>query len=168
MSENTLFRKKSLDSISSPEQLNEYIKVSNPSVWLVISALFILLAAVLFWGFTGNLPTTISVKGEALNGNILCYVAAEDADKIEIGQTVTAEKGNLKLKGQVSGIGEIPMSAAEINSELGSDYLVSELVKTEYSVKITVSFNSSDLADGTLSDVKIVTESIRPIDFLLK
>ena len=31
-----LFRKKSLERISSPEQLNEYVRVSTPSVWLVL------------------------------------------------------------------------------------------------------------------------------------
>ena len=45
MSNDTLFRKSSLDSISLPEQLNDYIKVSNTSVWLVLAALFALLAA---------------------------------------------------------------------------------------------------------------------------
>ncbi|MEQ8176169.1 MAG: hypothetical protein ABRQ26_14005 [Syntrophomonadaceae bacterium] len=38
----TLFRKASLDSLTSPEQLNNYIKVSNPSIWIVLSAMFIL------------------------------------------------------------------------------------------------------------------------------
>ena len=39
-----LFRQKSLDRISSPEQLNDYIRVSTPSVWMVLIAIVILLA----------------------------------------------------------------------------------------------------------------------------
>ena len=41
-----LFRKKSVQKVSSPEQLNEYIRVASPSVWLVFAAIVILLAGV--------------------------------------------------------------------------------------------------------------------------
>lgn len=50
-----IFRKTSLDRISSPERLNDYIKVSNPSVWIVLAAVAILLAAAVFWGFTAEI-----------------------------------------------------------------------------------------------------------------
>jgi hypothetical protein len=59
------------------------------------------------------------------------------------------------------------MSAAEISSELNSDYLAQELIQGEFAVKITIALDESDLADGTLLNVSIVTDSIRPIDFLL-
>jgi hypothetical protein len=48
MNEN-IFRKQSIDRISSPEQLNDYIKVSNPSIWIILTAVIVLLAAVLVW-----------------------------------------------------------------------------------------------------------------------
>lgn len=169
MSSDTLFRKSSLDSISSPEQLNDYIKVSNPSVWLVLVALFVLLAAVFYWGFNGSLLTTISVKGVVLKGNVLCYISTEDADNINVCQKATiTNNDDSQIKGQVSGVRDIPMSAAEITSELNSDYLVEELVQGEFAVKITITPEKSDLADGMLLDVSVVTDSVRPIDFLLK
>ena len=31
-----IFRKKSLDRISSPEQLNDYIRVANPGIWMIL------------------------------------------------------------------------------------------------------------------------------------
>ncbi|MEA4890105.1 MAG: hypothetical protein VB070_11635 [Clostridiaceae bacterium] len=169
MSNDTLFRKSSLDSISSPEQLNDYIKVSNPSVWLVLAALFVMLAAVFVWGFTGSLPTTVSAKGVVSEGCVLCYISSDDADKISAGQKASIKnRDDSNLKGQVSGVGDIPLSAAEIASELNSDYLVQKLVQGEFAVKITIAPDKTDLADGTLLDVSIVTDSVRPIDFLLK
>ena len=45
-----LFREKSLERIASPEQLNAYIRVSTPSVWLLLAAVVILLAGVCVWG----------------------------------------------------------------------------------------------------------------------
>ncbi len=49
-----LFRKKSMDRISSPEQLNDYIKVTTPSVWLVLVATIIILVGVLVWSMLGT------------------------------------------------------------------------------------------------------------------
>ena len=50
---NDLFRKKNLDRIASPEQLDEYIRVTTPSVWLVLLAVVILLAGILIWSCFG-------------------------------------------------------------------------------------------------------------------
>lgn len=168
MSNNTLFRKSSLESISSPEQLNDYIKVSHPSIWLVLTALFILLAAVFVWGFTGSLPTTIDAQGVVSGSKVLCYVSMEDINKISAGQKAYLKKSDdSQFSGQVASIGDIPMSAAEIASELNSDYLARQLVKEEYSVKTSIAPGQSGLADGTLLSISIVTDSVRPIDFLL-
>lgn len=169
MSNDPLFRKSCLNSISSPEQLNDYIKVSNPSVWLVLAALFVLIAAVFIWGFTGSLPTTVSAKGVACEGNVLCYISTEDAHEINVGQRVSiTNRDDSALKGQISDVGDIPMSAAEITSELNSDYLVHEIMSGQFAVKITIVPDKTDLADGTMLDVRIVTDSVRPIDFLLE
>ncbi len=54
----SLFRKKSLDKVFSPDQLNDYIKVSNPSTWVILAAAIIFLAAVLIWAVYGELPGT--------------------------------------------------------------------------------------------------------------
>ena len=42
----TIFREKSLKKIASPEQMNDYIRVSSPSVWMVLTAVIVLLAGV--------------------------------------------------------------------------------------------------------------------------
>lgn len=169
MSSNTLFRKSSLDSISSPEQLNDYIKVSNPSIWLIIAALFILLAALFVWGFTGSLATTVSTKSVASDGSLFCYVSIEDANKIKVGQKVSlTTNDDSQLTGNVTDIGEIPMSAAEITSELKSDYLIQELVQGDFAVKITIIPDKNDFKNGTVLDASIVTDSVKPIDFLWK
>ena len=41
-----IFRKKSIERISSPEQLHDYIRVTTPGVWLVLIAIIILLVGV--------------------------------------------------------------------------------------------------------------------------
>ena len=51
--ENSIFRKKSIERFSSPEQLNDYIRVSNPGVWLTLSAIIILLVGAGVWVCVG-------------------------------------------------------------------------------------------------------------------
>lgn len=53
-----LFRKKSLDSVSSPEQLNDYIRVTTPSVWLIMLGLILLLAGMIVWSVFGTVDAT--------------------------------------------------------------------------------------------------------------
>ena len=42
-----LFRKSSLDKITGPEQLDDYIRVASPSLWVMLGAVVVLLIAVL-------------------------------------------------------------------------------------------------------------------------
>lgn len=58
-----IFRQKSIDRVSSPEQLNDYIRVTSPSVWLVLLAIILLLAGLLAWSVFGT------IKATAADGN---------------------------------------------------------------------------------------------------
>ena len=52
MDQKGIFRQSNVDRISSPEQLNEYIRVSRPSTWIILGAIFIIVAVALFWATT--------------------------------------------------------------------------------------------------------------------
>ncbi len=52
---NGLFRQKSIDKVSSPEKLDDYIKVTTPSVWIALMAMILLLVGAIVWGFFGEL-----------------------------------------------------------------------------------------------------------------
>ena len=55
MAEKSIFREKSLERISTPEQLNDYIKVTKPSVWVVLIASILLIAGALVWAIFGKI-----------------------------------------------------------------------------------------------------------------
>ncbi len=61
--ETELFRKSSLERISSPERLNEYIKITRPGVWAVLLGCLAILAAVFLWGIFGSIPDSVSAVG---------------------------------------------------------------------------------------------------------
>ena len=55
-----LFRKVALDRLSSPDQLDQLMKITNPRGWLALFALIALTATALAWLFLGYVP----VKGD--------------------------------------------------------------------------------------------------------
>ena len=44
-----LFREKTLERISSPEKLTDYLRVTNPGIWAVLGAVIILLGGLFIW-----------------------------------------------------------------------------------------------------------------------
>ena len=57
MADNTqaVFRKKTLDRIASPEQLTDYLRVTNPGIWVILVAVILLLAGVFAWSMIARL-----------------------------------------------------------------------------------------------------------------
>lgn len=62
----SLFRKKSLENLDSPENLDSYLKVTSIPGWLVIIAVIILIIGCAIWGFTskidGQMPFSLLFK----------------------------------------------------------------------------------------------------------
>ena len=87
---NTLFRKLIMNRINSPEQLNAYIRVARPSVWLLLGAIILLLVGVIVWGIAGTVTSAVDVVVLAVEDERpLCFVSAEDAAEIKAGMTVS-------------------------------------------------------------------------------
>ena len=74
---NSVFRKSSIDRVQSPEQLNDYIRVSNPSAWIIIIAAIILLGSILVWSIFGTLEMEKNVSSTDANGNVVVAAVTE-------------------------------------------------------------------------------------------
>ena len=57
----SIFRKETLDRISSPEQLTDYLRVTNPGVWVILAAIIIMLIGFFVWMSVGVIETTVPV-----------------------------------------------------------------------------------------------------------
>lgn len=95
-----IFRKKSIDKIKSPDNLHEYIRVSNPSVWLLLGGVILLLVGACIWGIFGRVDSTVNTAVYAEDGVAACYVAEEDIYSIKSGMPV-------KIDGYKASISEI-------------------------------------------------------------
>ena len=59
----SIFRKVSLDRLASPEQLDQMMQATRPGGWIALSALGVLLAAGVGWGFAGYVPEKLPGQG---------------------------------------------------------------------------------------------------------
>lgn len=94
----SIFRSKSIDRISSPEQLNDYVRVASPRMWVVLLAVVVLLAGAVVWSAFGNIESI--VYGVAIVDNQGCtvYLRQTDADLIFVGDPVEINHKHVTLE----------------------------------------------------------------------
>jgi len=151
----SIFREKNIDRINSPESLNDYVKVTNPSVWIVLIAIIVLLAGAAIWGIFGNINTTLHISAEAKKGEITLYVDENDVEGIHTGMTVNVE-GNAC---EISSIADRPVNASEVDG-----YVLHKGNLETAAWVYPVSLRGS-LEDGVY-EAAIVVEQVSPISFL--
>ena len=62
MDEN-IFRKKTIERITSPEKLDDFLQVARPKVWIIMSAIIILIIGAAVWA-TFSVVTIRDENGE--------------------------------------------------------------------------------------------------------
>ncbi len=71
-----IFRKVSLERLSSPERLDLAWKVTNPKEWMALLGIFFLIGAATVWGFKGSLATKVMAQGVIIHrGGVVNIVA---------------------------------------------------------------------------------------------
>ena len=60
---NPLFREAAMQNLSSPDQLNQLVKITQPYSWIALSAAGLALAVALAWSIFGRLPTIVTGEG---------------------------------------------------------------------------------------------------------
>ena len=58
-----LYRKSSLERISSPEQLDKVLKVTSPMSWLALIGITVIVVVTVIWSIVGTIPVTITAPG---------------------------------------------------------------------------------------------------------
>lgn len=152
-----IFREKTLEHFSSPEQLNDYIKVSNPGIWLTLTVIVVLLLGVCVWGVFGRLDTKIPVVVIVQDDTMVCYIRENEIDIVKLGIPV-------ELNGKVYQVNKICDFPVELGDDFDSYfYHISGLQNGEWVYKV-------DLESGNLSDgiycAEMVIDSVSPASFV--
>lgn len=154
----TIFREKSLNKIASPEQMNDYIRVSSPSVWMVLTAVIVLLAGVCVWGMFGHLDTAVQTGGVCADGRLTVFVGEEDHNKIK-------ENAVISVDGVEYAVAEITNAPIRVDDQI-DPYVVHLAGFTAGDWVYRLYADVPGLADGVYA-ASVITERVRPLDFVL-
>lgn len=98
MAENRIFRKVSLDRLSSPEELDQRLTVISPIGWMALVAVGILIFAALIWGFFGRISDKAIGSGIIISSGGITGVVHHATGQIT---DVSVHDGDYVIKGQV-------------------------------------------------------------------
>lgn len=152
-----LFREKSMDRVTSPEALNDYVKAASPSVWLLLAGIVFLLVVVCVWGVFGRLDTTIQTGAVCRNGTLTCYIRETEIGQLGIGMDIAVD-------GQEYAIMELSRTPQELSAD--TDAYAMHIGNLAVGDWVYTATTESDLPDGTYKAV-IITESVSPMSFII-
>ncbi|WP_432314456.1 hypothetical protein [Collinsella aerofaciens] len=146
----------------APDQLGGYIKVSRPSVWMLMATIVALLVAVAAWFFAGTVHESVSGTCMASEDSVVVYVPLTKSSEVHVGDAVMLASDGAEIQGTVVSIGDTPLAKSTIEEACG----VSDLPAfSQDSWGIALSVDAS-VGPGSYS-ARIVTASHRPIKLLL-
>ena len=174
-----VFRRSTMNRIASADELDHYIKVTNPSAWIVTLAALLLVGGVLIWAIVAIVPVTIETTGIAPvaenpeDAKVMCIVDKATAERVqETGARVFIEG----VEAESSQLVETPLSASEVLSMLGSDFYADSIVINDWNYLIVV--KPSEAPNHTdfeikghgfrahLVPVSIIVAETRPINII--
>ncbi len=155
----SLFREKSLEAVESPESLNDYLRVTSPGVWLVLSAVIMLLIGAILWGIFGRITTTGTYAVSARESQTVCYVPYGESDAVLNSGTITVNGKDYLLDR------EAECDVVFISEE--TDAYVRAAGGLEIGDMTILVPVIAALEDGVYTG-SVVTESLRPISLLLQ
>lgn len=127
-----IYREKSLKRISSPEELDRYVKISNPGTWIVLSIVLVLLVSILLWGFFGNLTTTKTVDVIIENGQSEIIMSQEELVDILPGMKVQYDHKTVGSVSSVDKDGNIVLSNLDFENGIYQMEIIVEEIKPIY------------------------------------
>lgn len=151
-----IFRKKSLDKISSPEDLDRYIKTTTPSLWLLLISVILFLVGIIVWATL----STVSIESESTcnvsNGVVTCYITENRVESLKKDTYIEINNNKYPIT-KFNG----PIEAEEYSytAELHN----SGIEKGTWYYEIN---SNCDLKDGKY-DGRVVFEEINPISFVI-
>lgn len=155
-SKESIFRKESLERVNSPEELHDYIKVTGPGVWMILSAIVVLLTGFIVWGIFGWVESSVPASVEVKDGQTMCYLSSQSAGEIEIGMPV-------RVTGSRGSVSTVPVK--EENTGAVSSRVLQILGLGQTDSVWVMQVDLDGLEDGVYK-AEIVTERIRPIKFV--
>lgn len=72
-----------MDTLTSPDQFDRYIKIMNPKIWVILVAMIIVLLNLMAWTYFQNQMVRIPTVGVASDGEIVCWLKENDKEAFD-------------------------------------------------------------------------------------
>ena len=157
-----LFRQTALDQASAATGLDAYIKAVRPSTWLVAVAAVIAMVALLIWGFTAKVATTINDNGVVHDGQVVSYLTEQNRKEVSVGDRALVDNE----EATVVDVSKTPLSSRDAGVVAKDEYTLEMLKLEDWNYPVYLTMDNLP-EEGTLVDVTITTDEVAPISFLL-
>jgi multidrug efflux pump subunit AcrA (membrane-fusion protein) len=77
-----VFRKVSIERLSSPEQLDRMITITSTKSWLILIALGCILVSIVIWSFAGSLAVSVTAEGMLVRGGGIVDISSSEAGQV--------------------------------------------------------------------------------------
>ncbi len=171
----SVFQKKALRRLESPEQLDKLIVVTPPLTWMIMAGASLIVIAFLAWAFFGSIIQSTTVDGIVMGdekGSVLALVPIDEAGRIREGQSCTLSvvlgaHSGMEFEGRVSGQDIQIVSENEV-AELTEDKSLSgSLMKDKAMAAVYIlSDPGVSLNKGELIRARIIVSNAHPYSFL--
>ena len=75
--------------LSSPEQLNDYLRVTNPKIWVLLIAIILLLGSLVVWSNVATIESYATGTARAEAGELtITFENATQAKQVQAGMTL--------------------------------------------------------------------------------
>ena len=154
--ENKIFREKSIEQLSAPEQLMDYLRVIGPGIWLILIGIIVLMAGILIWGIVGSISTTVNVPAQAQGGTLHCYVLQEDIREAD--DVITICVGDLEMEASLKDAETITLDSDDAPQLYETGYLAAGKNALELicDTKLKDGFYQAELTTQTLRPIKLL------------
>ena len=95
---NKLFRQQAMESLESPDRINDYIRVAGPSFYLMLVSILICVGVACFWAFNSAINDFVKIEGIAFPHQPIMNVSASLDGRVT---EVFIKKGDQVRKGDI-------------------------------------------------------------------
>ncbi len=147
--------------LATPKEFDTYIRVVNPSFWIVLIAAVSIIIGGAIWAFTAEMAMTMTVYAVAGEESLIAFIDSEEADNITLDSQVTSDFGTITISRK----SENPISYQECTENISDDYSLELVSPSTWNTVLELS-TDFEVEEGAIYEVTIVTEEVSPFELI--
>jgi hypothetical protein len=173
-----IYRQEALDRLSSPDQLDQLMPLTNPRGWIALAGAGLLLLAGVLWAVFGTITVTVDGEGVFSRDNdqevVLFVPSSDEAYEIRRGAEVRVGRGTSKgesgkhVLARVKSVSRYPVDGTTLQRTLQNEAWAEQVSRLGPCLRVVVELaEPSRRYRGAPCHGHIVIEKKRPISLVL-